>query len=321
MENDESKIKISSLSPLAPIAMALNDGKYIQSKNTDSSTAGKQEIAKNSAAVIEQKPKTLSITRLGETWVSVDVDNRQFTKLGSPEHRISFDHMTYKGDHYEMRWDLFTEKPPLPGSLNNEDVVTLKIPPLVQIALQEMSEKYGIPAHELLKLSDFQVMLNQKALGEREKGVLPAYEILDRNYKVDLDHYCFRLADHIIPLKDFKPVSDPYGDRYAYMDTNTHQLVKIDLRNVKEMPPENIVKVTIPCNDKLDPYHVGKNSEPDLNTYLLANPMVSGQKATIVPLWQTDLPNIIKLNVNRELRQQFEQKQRINARKMRNGIR
>jgi hypothetical protein len=323
MKKDKSKIELPPLQQsMDPTEMAQNNGHSVQPEKANSSSIlpDDREIADKSAAHVKTEQKTLPITKLGNTWFGVDIDKRLFIKIGVPDHSISFDHMIYKGDHYEMSFDLFKEAPPRRSSLNNEDVVMLKLPQLVEMAPIEMSKKYAIPAHELLKLSDFEVMVNQIALGERVKGVLPTYEILDTKYKVDLDNYCFRSGRNRIPMNDFTLVSDPYGERYSYMDANTHRVVKIDIMSIKEMPPENIVKVVIPCNDKLDPYHVGKNREPDLNTYLLAHPMVSGQKATIIPLSQTNIPAIIESNVKWALRWQFEQTQRLNARKLRNGI-
>jgi len=290
------------------------DGKY----SLDASA--KQGIENTVTPAKEVKAETLPITRLGNTWFDVDIEKRLFIKTGAPDHIISFDHMVYKGSHYEMALDLFTEKPPVPGSLNDEDVVMVKVPQLTQIAVAEMSGKYGIPATELIRMSDFEVMVNAMDLEGRKLGMLPTFEILDTKYKVDLDNGCFRSGNRMIGLNGFKADPDHVGQRYAYIDTHTHQIVKIDVLSLKEMPADNIVKIVIPSNDKLDPYHVGKNGKTDLRTYLMANPMVAGQKAAIVPLPQTNIPSIIKSNVNREMRQQFEQTQRLNARKARQGI-
>lgn len=269
---------------------------------------------------METRPKTLPIHKIKGTFFNVDIDKRLFIKTGVPGHVFSFDDMVYKDNHYEMKYDLYHQSPAKDGISDPQDVVSVKIPQLKDLALAEMSEKYQIPAYEMKNKTDFEVMVDLKALGEREKGVLPTYEILDQKYTVDLDSYCFRMGNHTIPLKGFKPLAGSYGDRYAYIDSTTHQLVNIEVASIKEMPPEHVVKIVIPSNDRLDPYYVGKNREPDLKTYLLANPIVSGQKAKIIPLSQTNIPQIVKSNVNRELREQFEQTQKSNKRQLRRGV-
>ncbi|MET7000712.1 hypothetical protein [Chitinophaga defluvii] len=320
MEKDIAKITVIPPKSLDTFAAARYDGKTISGAHPQVVRSTGHALPEGKSGELQPETKILSVYKMERTFFHVDIDNRRFIKVGVPDHTISFDHMVYKGSHYEMPFDLFLEKPPKPGDLNHEDVVITKIPQLVTIALQEMSEKYQVPAYELKNLSDFDLMVDLKALAAREKDLLPVFEIFGKNYNVDLEDYSFKRGDHKIPLNGFKPVSDPYGDRYAYIDSGTHQLVKIDITTIKEMPPERVVKIVIPSNDRLDAYYVGKNREPDLKTYLLSNPILTGQKARVIPLSQTNIPAIVKSNVNNELRQQFEQTQRLNARKMRRGI-
>jgi len=261
--------------------------------------------------------KILPVHNIKGTFFEVDVEREVFIKCGVPTHLIPFAQMEYHGTHYILPYDLYTQKVPLIYPRAEDDICLVKIPQLKELAPQEMALKKGIPVSELKILSDFEIRVDQEWYKKRRKGILPVITIRSCKYTVHLETDLLTTPGNQIPLSDFYLREPDSNLRYAYFNTVTHQVENIDLLKITELPAAHIIKLGIPFNDQIDPYGFALSQKLDVQNFLMNNPHPQRMEAIEIPLHQTEVKQYAKINWEREERRKFENRDRLNQRKIR----
>lgn len=252
------------------------------------------------------KLKQPVIYTLHDTDFIVDIEKQVLREAERPAHEISFiNDMKDRGSHYLLNYDII-EKTCTPAVLDPLTWMPFHIPPLIELDPAGMSEKYGVPMHDLAGKTDFDLVVDQEALALRGKGILPKINIAGEDFIVDLHLHELRHAQYFFPvlsLKSFELTSD--GWKYeAYYHPVMKQVVEIDPKLTEF--PEGVVKIQIPNEIGLDPVATARQYGMDERETLRRYPIQKVLKAEVIPLSETNIPALIQRN-REQLRKEHEE--------------
>ena len=250
-----------------------------------------------------RKPATFSIGRI--TFL-VDIDKQVLRQSNDSSNEISFiTQMTDFGDHYILAWDPVARN----AGSDPEKVKSIIVPPLVALDPKGMSEKYRIPIDRLEGKSDFEIIVDQHALYHRLNGTLPQINIGGEMFAINLRDHDLRHSpnfSHMISLKSFELTNDGWNYE-AFYHPVMKQVVGIDPKLTEF--PEGVVKIRIPNEIGLDPVGTARIYGMDERALLRRYPIQVVRKAEIIPLSETNIPELIRRNreaLREEHRQNME---------------
>src|SRR3546814_458015 len=129
---------------------------------------------------------------IGGTLFIVDVRENKLREKANPENELYVFDMHINDDGYSF-WYNRQEKNFGPIQIQTPDNILISIKPLVELDPVGMAEKYGISLADLEGKTDYDVMVDQKALELRLAGSLPNIDISGHTFYVDL--YMVMLRD------------------------------------------------------------------------------------------------------------------------------
>ncbi|MCT4317833.1 hypothetical protein [Elizabethkingia anophelis] len=202
--------------------------------------------------------KKMPIINIQGTDFLVDIDKLELREKANENNKLVFEDWQEKDNGYGFYYDTSLKNIPHDPVYRNDTTSYVIIPEFVVMAPVEMSKKYRVPLDEITKMSDFDVMVNQKALDMRvNKGMLPTIDIEGHTFYVDIR------MDKLRPKDDFLSNGIVFSEMENYFNDNTEtyiipynpqkkELAAIDYETITEIP-KNFVVVEIPSELKMDP--------------------------------------------------------------------
>jgi len=257
--------------------------------------------------------RALPIINIQGTDFKIDIDKLRLTEKANENNFIPLGYMSEVPEGgYEFDYGLKSRN--IRNIWIDEKSVRVKIPELVELDPLGMSERYNIPLQELKDKTDFEIMVNQKLFDQRvNQGILPTINIAGYLFYVVIDKD--RLipkndpASEGIPLPFFAQYDQVLGDNVFAYDPKNREIKEIDYFKITEIP-EGLIAIQLPYSFSMDPIGwnliVNKNAKSGLKTCELKMHFTAPQ----IPWEKTDLPDIIKENLEEEKKKQMEQKQK-----------
>jgi hypothetical protein len=252
------------------------------------------------------KLRPLPIYTLHDTDFIVDIERQVLREAQRPNNEISFtSNMQDKGDHYLLHYD-FVEKTCNPAVLDPLTFITVKVPPLLKLDPEGMSEKYGIPVSQLDGKTDFGVIVDQELLAQRLKGALPRINIAGEEFIIDLRLRELRHAKNFHPVLSLRSFGVTGDGKYfqAFYQPLMRQTVEIDPKLTEF--PDGVVRIRFPNELGLDPVAVARQYDLDEKEILRRHPLQKELKAEVIPLSETHIPALIQRN-REQLRREHEE--------------
>lgn len=201
--------------------------------------------------------RNLPIFSLKGTDFIVDVKKLELIEKDNPNNVISFFEMRDLGNYNGYAFEYSLTEKNIPSSFLDKETVLVKIPELVTLDPEGMSQKYGVPLEMFATKSDFDLMVDQTALKERLTGLLPIVDIAGHPFYVDLRMDMLRPKDDFLSAGIvFSKIEDYYVDGkeqyYIPYNPKTHEFHEIDFNSITEIP-KDIIVISIPHESSLDP--------------------------------------------------------------------
>jgi hypothetical protein len=231
------------------------------------------------------------------TTFEVDIDKQVLRQTDDTNNEISFiNQMQDQREHYLLLYDTDTKRPTLEYA-DRDRIRLIKVPQLIELDPEGMSEKYKIPVEQLKDKSDFEVIVDQEALNLRHKGMLPKIDLVGEPFVVDVRLHELRHAENFhlaISLKSFE-LTDGGRHYEAFYHTVLKQpITTIDLQLTEF--PDNVVKLRLPDEQVLDPVITARDYGIDEREFLRHYPIQKNLKAEVIPLSETNIPTLIRQN-------------------------
>ncbi len=256
--------------------------------------------------------RALPIINIQGTDFMVDIEKLQLTEKANENNFIPLGYMSeVSGAGYEFDYGL--ESKNIHSIWIDEESVRVCIPELVQLDPTGMSEKYGIPSEHLKGKTDFEIMVNQEYFDLRvNKGVLPTIDIAGDLFNVVLDKDKLIPKDaplsEGIPIPSFTQYDQVLGDNVFAYDPNSREIKELDYLKITEIP-NNLIAIRLPYSFSLDPIGWNLQNNRDAKSGLKTGNFKMHFNAPKIPWEKTDLPEIIKENLE-EIRQKEIEKRK-----------
>ena len=233
----------------------------------------------------------------------VDVDRAELVDAANPANTIPFSDMKYTDEVYLFDFDTKERNLPLVRSAP-EDIVEVKVPHMVVLDPEGMAEKHGMPLEEIRQKKDLDLAVDVAWLDSRRSGILPKINIAGSDFIVDMRLKELRAADNTDKRIDLNSLHmDDNGEQYiGFYKPASKEIVRIDHKIVNI--PKGVVMLKIPNELKLDPLGVAREYGVDEISFLRSHPPQRNLQATVVPLSETGVPQLVERN-----RKQLAQKQ------------
>jgi len=249
------------------------------------------------------------------TSFEVDIDKQVLRQTNNQSNEISFiTDMTDQLKNYTFTYDLNRKNvyDKTTGFYESEDWYQIKVPKLIELDPEGMAEKYGYTVEQLKSKTDFEIIIDQETLAQRQNGILPQIDIAGEMFTVDLRLHELRNSRYFFPvisLKSFELTGD--GWHYeAYYHPVIKQVVELDPKLLEF--PEGVIKLKIPNEIGLDPVAAARQYGMDERELLRRYPIQKDLKAEVIPLSETHIPALIQRN-----RAALREEHRENAKKAR----
>lgn len=140
---------------------------------------------------------------------------------------------------------------------NQKDHTFVSIPHLCKLDPHGVAKKYRYTPEQMEGKTDFDLMPDLQGLFYRQNGALPQVEIEGQNFYVDYRMRCLRPQDNFhtngIQFDELEYYFDDQQDRFIFpYDKKKLDIASIDIDTVTVIP-SNVVIVTLPCLQALDP--------------------------------------------------------------------
>ena len=227
-----------------------------------------------------------------------------------PSFHIPFSHLRDMGDSYLLPFYPHFQNSTL-LDVSAQGVMAWPVPTRVELDPEGMAEKYGVHQEEIGGKSDFEVMVNQEMYMLRKLGKLPTVKLCDLDFIIDLRYSELRVksdfARRSISFHDINQyrgidvVSDEKDKLWFPYEPEKRSVSNILFRRLEIIPPE-IVMIELPNEKTLDPFNYARANQIDIQAFLKLNPIQGFEfEAKIIPWGKTNLPEIIRENVNRKI--------------------
>lgn len=258
--------------------------------------------------------RELPVYNIEGTDFIVDVNNLQLREKANPDNVIPVFDMRDVGDGYVF--DYSPNEKNIPKLFSDDmDIRTVKIPELVQLDPVGMAEKHGCPVHTVQGKTDFELMVDQQALGKRLMGQLPTIDIAGHTFYVDIRMDMLRPKDDFLSSGIVFSQIDYYydDDKEAYIipyNPKSHEFQELDYEKITALP-KNIIAVSFPHESVLDPIGFNRKIGLDDTNGLKEKQLKPHSEAKLIDWKETGIGQIIKENLNKQQKQQ-QLKQRDN---------
>ncbi|MFC0514653.1 hypothetical protein ACFFGT_10590 [Mucilaginibacter angelicae] len=252
------------------------------------------------------------IHRINETGYEVDIGKQVLRQTNRQANEISFIRdMQDRGTHYRLIYDTLLDI----ASFREPDgqrYRLVEVPQMTELHPEGMAARYGGTAEQLKGKSDFEVIVDQQALGLRRSGVLPQIDIAGEPFTVDLRLHELRHGRDFAPVISLLSftITDDGNAFEAYYQPLLKQTVEID-PGLTELP-DHIIRIRLPNEPGLDPVGTAWIYGMDERELLRRHPIQKDLKAELIPLAETNVPTLIRQN-----REKLQQDHQENARKIR----
>lgn len=218
----------------------------------------------------------MPIVKIEGTEFLLDVNEVLLREKGNPENTISFFEMDDEGHGYSFEYNRQSRNMPDPWDATS-DITTVRLLQLVEMDPEGMALKYGFAVEEIKGKTDFDLMVDQKALEERLQGRLTTIDIAGHTFYVDIPMDMLRPKDDFLSKGIvFREISYYYNeDEESYAipyNPSRREFQELDYENLTEFP-KDLVVVEFPSECFLDP--IGFNRKHGF-------PMLEGLKETQV---------------------------------------
>ncbi|MGY4538189.1 hypothetical protein ACVW0P_002609 [Mucilaginibacter sp. UYNi724] len=249
------------------------------------------------------------------TSFEVDIDKQVLRQTNDQTNEISFvTDMTDQLKNYTFTYDLRRKNvyDKSTGFYESEDWHQIKVPKLIELDPEGMAKKYGYTVEQLKGKTDFEIIIDQETLAQRQNGILPQIDLAGEKFTIDLRLHELRNSQYFFPvisLKNFELTND--GWHYeAYYHPVMKQVVEVDPKLLEF--PEGVVKLKIPNEIGLDPVATARQYGMDERELLRRYPIQKDLTAEVIPLSETHIPALIRHN-----REALQQEHRNNAQRLR----
>jgi hypothetical protein len=212
------------------------------------------------------------------------------------------------GDGYVFDYSLKDKN--LPG-LFNKEITTIKLPEMVILDPTGMAHKYHISLDAINDKTDFDLMVDQKAFDMRvNKGILPAVDIAGHTFYVDIRMDMLRPKDDFLSRGVVFDEIDHYfsEERNAYLipyDPKKLEFRELDYDKVIEYP-KNLIAIEFPRQKEPDPVGWNRNGGWNIKDNLKQIGLKPHFQAKTIPWEETYLREIIKINLQKQLKHQVK---------------
>jgi len=242
-----------------------------------------------------QQQLDMPVRKIEGTDFLVDVSRGELRQIDRPDNTISFGDMTDKGTHYELLYDKGIKNIPK-AYTRNSMVVKVNLLPMTQLHPEGMAAVYGVRRTGIEQRKDADIIRNNKLYKERLDGKLPTIEVLGRTYDVHIDIGQLRAHQkgvRDIDLRQFE--LDDEGKLKALFDLRKDKVATLNLERLTELPKE-VVMLVLPGPSELDPVGTAIKYSMPSNSLIHRYPINPALKAQVIPLEQTTVARIVKLN-------------------------
>lgn len=262
--------------------------------------------------------RELPVYNIEGTDFIVDVANLQFREKANPENVIPVFDMQDVGDGYVFDYSPKEKNIPVLFS-DDTDVRTVKIPELVQLDPVGMAEKYGYAIRNVQDKTDFELMVDQQALGRRLMGQLPTVDISGHTFFVDIRMDMLRPKDDFLSKGIvFRQIDHYYNDEQeAYIipyNPKTHEFQELDYDKIIAIP-NNLIVISFPHESVLDPVGFNRKDGWDETNGLKKTNLRSHFEAKQVDWKETGIKVTIQENIKKQQKQKQQSKQADESRK------
>ncbi|MBN9284121.1 MULTISPECIES: hypothetical protein [unclassified Flavobacterium] len=200
--------------------------------------------------------RELPIFNINGTEFIVDVENLQLREKNNDNNVISFLAMNEMNRGYQFIYNTIGNNMSIFAGTDQYNVI-VNVPELVDLDPVGMAQKYGCKLEEVKSKTDFDLMVDQKALNRRMSGILPTINIEGDLFYVDVAKDCLRPADDFISNGiSFTEIEERFDEeRNAYVipyDKQKKEYQKLDYENITAIP-KDLVVVAFPAEYDLDP--------------------------------------------------------------------
>ncbi|MGN6214475.1 hypothetical protein [Parafilimonas sp.] len=251
--------------------------------------------------------RQLPVYNIEGTDFIVDVANLQLQEKANPENVILVSDMRDVGDGYVFDYSPKEKNIPVLFS-DDTDVRTVKIPELVQLDAIGMAEKYGFSANNIQGKTDFELMVDQQALGRRLMGQLPTVDIAGHTFFVDIRMDMLRPKDDFlsngIVFSKIDYCYDDEQERYIIpYNPKTHEFQELDYDNITSIPTD-LIAISFPHESVLDPVGFNRKGGWDETYQLKETNLKSHFEAKVIDWKETGIEETIRENIKKQQKQQ-----------------
>ena len=112
---------------------------------------------------MEKTKRKLPVHTIEGTDFLVDIDKRSLIQVDDHNNTIDFIDLQDKGTHYEMLYDLRDKNSPPGIGPMDDQMIDVKIPPMVVLDPAGVADKYGLTVDELKGKADLDIMADFRA--------------------------------------------------------------------------------------------------------------------------------------------------------------
>lgn len=246
--------------------------------------------------------RELPTIKIEGTEFQLDVGKLLLVQKGNPENTISFFEMEDKGNGYSFDYDRRSRNIPDLG-YRESDITTIHLFQLVEMDPQGMAEKYGLSLENMDGKDDFDLMVDQAALKQRQKGRLTTIEIEGHTFYVDIP------MDRLRPKDDFLSKGIVFSEIDHYYEeekqlysipynASKHEFQEVDFENLTELP-KGLILIEFPYERILDPIGFNRKHGVDPLWGLKETGIKSHFEARKVDWKETGLEEMIEENRKR----------------------
>ncbi len=256
--------------------------------------------------------RKLPIYTIEGTDFLVDVDKVELREKSNPENVISFFEMKDVGNGYVFDYSIKDKNlPSLFGT--DQEITTLQIPEMVDLDPVGMAEKYGISMRNIKGKTDFDLMVDQSALQQRQMGRLTTIDIAGHLFYVDIPMDMLRPKDDFhskgIQFSEIDNYYDEVKNRYIIpYNPRTREFQEPDFNTILAIPKELIV-IEFPHERVLDPVGVNRKWGYAETEDLKKINIKPHFEAKIIHWKETGIEETINENIKKLQRQQSESQQ------------
>ncbi|MBO9676376.1 MAG: hypothetical protein J7577_23240 [Sphingobacteriaceae bacterium] len=234
----------------------------------------------------------------------VDVAKMELREKDNPENTISVFEMWDRNDGTGYVVEFVKTEKVSNGVLRGK-TVTAKIPEMITLDPEGMSQKYGVPLELFATKTDFDIMVDQTSLKQRLSGLLPVVDIVGHPFYVDIRMGMLRPKDDFMSQGiRFSEIENYYDDQkdmyWIPYNPKTHEFQEIDWETITEIP-KDIIPVSFPHETILDPIGYNRIHGFDELSNLKETNVKSHFKAVQIPWKETGLLEMIKENKAKSL--------------------